>query len=402
MRIVLANKFLHPRGGAERAVLGLGEALARRGHTIAWFGMAHPDNAVSGADVGLVRGRDYRTGGARRFRDAASMVYSRAARRQFAALLQRVRPDVVHVHNIYHQLTPSILDAARDHGIPVVMTVHDYKLVCPRYDMLQHGKPCDACIDDGPLACVRHRCAGSWAASAWLTTEALVHRARDSYATVRIFVVPSRFMAHVLARGGIESRRVRHLPHGAMACASTPAAPMPGRFVYAGRLSAEKGLRTLLEAVTRLEAGTLVVCGSGPLEAEIRALAAAAPAGRVEVRGHLPATALWEEMLRATFTVLPSECFENAPFAVLESMALGRAVLATRVGGVPELVRPGETGELVSPGDVEAWRATLSAALADPERMLALGSGARRLATTFLGPEEHVDAIERIYTEVTA
>ena len=193
MRVILANKFLYARGGAERAVLALGAALGGRGHQVHYFGMRHPDNAVAGADVELVRWRDYRRAGVARLRDASAMVYSFEARRRFARLLERARPDVVHLHNIYHQLTPSILDAARARGVPVVMTLHDYKLVCPRYDMLRHGSPCDACVEEGPTGCLRYRCAGSWAASLLLTAESALHRARGSYDPVRLFLVPSRF-----------------------------------------------------------------------------------------------------------------------------------------------------------------------------------------------------------------
>ncbi len=403
MRVLLANKFLHPRGGAERAVLALGAGLARRGHRVSYFGTAHPENSVHGEDVEVVPARDYHAAGMRRYRDAAAMLYSLAARRKFDALLRRTRAEVVHVHNIYHQLTPSILDAAHARGVPVLMTVHDYKLVCPRYDMLRHGSPCDACLHEGPLACVRYRCAGSWAASALLAAESLLHAHRGSYEVVRLFLVPSLFMAGILARGGIDQGRVRHVPN--FAAAGEQAAdvmPRPDRFVYAGRLSAEKGLRTLVHAASRLRQGTLVLCGSGALEHELRSIAAAAAPGRIEFRGHLPAETLWREIGLAQFSVLPSECLENAPFAVLESMALGRAVLATGVGGVPELVIPGVTGELLPTGDILAWRDRLQAALAAPERMRHLGAGALQAARTRHTLEQHLDAMEQAYTEVVA
>ena len=362
--------------------------------------MQHPQNAVTGAEVALVRRREYRGSGTQRLRDGAAMLYSFEARRKFATLLQRSQAQVVHIHNIYHQLTPSILDAAAAAGVPVVMTVHDYKLVCPRYDLLRHGVPCDACMHEGFLACLRYRCGGSWAGSAWLAAEALLHQARRSYAVVRRFLVPSRFMQAMLQRGGIEAERLQHLPNFAPAVTAGPETAAAERCVYAGRLSAEKGLRTLVRAAAALPRGSLVLCGSGPLEAELRALAASAPPGRVEMRGQLPAAALWQEMRAASFVVLPSECLENAPFAVLEAMALGRAVLASRVGGVPELVVPGATGELLPPGDVEAWRGGLEAALAAPERWRQLGLGARRAVEQRHALEQHVDAVERVYAEV--
>ncbi|UCE01977.1 MAG: glycosyltransferase [Candidatus Latescibacterota bacterium] len=398
MRILLVNKFLHPKGGAERAVLTLGGELEQRGHDVFWFGMEHPANAVRGAHVGLVRSRDYRAGGPRRYRDAASMLYSLDARRRFGRFLDRVQPTIVHLHNIYHQLTPSIVDAARARGLPVVMTAHDYKLVCPRYDMLRKGVPCDACLEEGPTACLRHRCAGSWGASLILTAEAVLHRSRGSYEGVARVLTPSRFLHGVLLRAGWEPQRLRHVPNFSAATAAGEA--IPTRFLYAGRLAPEKGVGTLLRVVAGLRRGTLVICGSGPLEAEVQR-AAQALAGRIVVRGQLSPRELWHEIARSAFTVLPSQCLENAPFAVLESMALGRSVLASRLGGVPELLAPGETGELLPPGRIDAWQRALKRALEEPERTRRMGIAARRVARERFTLEHHVGAVEQVYREVS-
>ena len=402
MRVVLANKFLYDKGGAEQAVLSLGAELERRGHEVFYFGMAHARNAVAGEHVGLVRTRDYHATGVRRLRDAGAMLYSFAARSAFTRLLRRVRPDVVHYHNVYHQLTPAILEAGRDAGVPGVMTLHDYKLVCPRYDLMRHGTPCDACLRDGPTACLRYRCGGSWGASLLLTAEAALHRERATYDLVRLFLAPSRFLLRMIERGGMSSGRIRHVPNFVPALQAVAVAPDPERFVYVGRLSREKGIETLVEAALGLRRGTLVICGAGPMEARIRELAAGAGGARVELRGHLERDALVQEMSAASFVVLPSRSFENAPFAILEAMALGRAVLASRIGGIPELVRPGVTGELLPPGDVAAWRAALQAAIADPERMRRMGQSALDEARQRFGLDRHVDATESIYREVTA
>lgn len=399
MRVVLANKFLHPQGGAERAVLTLGRELAERGHDVSYFGMQHPANVVHGENVGLVSPRDYRGAGPGRYRDAASMLYSLAARRAFGRFLERRRPDVVHAHNIYHQLTPAVLDAAHDQGIPVVMTLHDYKLVCPRYDMLRHGSPCDACIDAGPTACLRFRCAGSWGASCLLAAEALLHRLRGSYDGVRRFVAPSRFLVHMLLRAGLRPERLRYVPNCAPGGDAVPVSPTPGRFAYVGRLSAEKGVVTLVRAAARLSSGTLVVCGAGPHRAEVERAAAAAPAGRVLLRGHLDAAALQAEIGAASFVAVPSEWYENAPFSVLEAMAAGRAVLASRLGGLPELVSDGETGWLVPAGDVDAWAAALERTLAAPHEALACGERARHRAQEEYGLARHADRMLGIYSE---
>jgi len=403
LRVVLANKFLYPKGGAERAVLGLGAELTRRGHAVAYFGMDHPDNSVPAEASAVVRRRDYYRGGGAARRDALQMIYSWEARRSFARLLDRHRPDVVHLHNIYHQLTPSILDAARDRGIPAVMTLHDYKLVCPRYDLLRHGQLCDACVERGPTACLRYRCAGgSWGASALLAVESLFQRARGSYDYVRLLLAPSRFLAGVLVRAGFDPHRLRHLPNFVPEAPPPTAAVETDRILYAGRLSPEKGIETLVQAAAGLSRGRLVVCGDGPLRGRLEDAAAAAPPGRIELRGHLDRAALAAELARAAFTAVPSEWFENAPFAVLESMAAGRAVIASRLGGLPELVRDGETGRLLPAGDVGAWQAALAAAFAAPDAWRRMGETARVEATARWSLAAHVSQVEDLYREVAA
>jgi len=402
MRIVLANKFLYPRGGAERAVLELGAALDARGHAVAYFGMDHPENVVHGANVAVVRQRDYRRPGAAAVRDAAAMLYSFEARRTFGTFLDRVHPDVVHLHNIYHQLTPSILDAARERGIPLVMTLHDYKLVCPRYDMLRHGMRCDACVEAGPVACVRYRCAGgAWGASVLLAAEAALHRIRGSYDAVHRFIVPSRFLGRVLERAGFDAARLRHIPNFAPRANPVPV-PSTQRFLYVGRLSQEKGILSLLRAAARMTRGELVLCGTGPLAAEVERWTREAPPGRVRCRGHLAAAELAVEVGAAAFVVAPSEWFENAPFAVLEAMAAGRAVLTTPLGGLPELIEDGVEGELVPPGDEVAWAAAMERALQDPERMRRMGAAAHRRAIESFALETHVERIESVYAEACA
>jgi glycosyltransferase involved in cell wall biosynthesis len=397
MRILLVNKFLYPKGGAERAVLTIGATLERRGHTVHYFGMDHPENSVPAAAVDLVRRRDYHRPGA--WRDATAMLYSVEARRRFARCLARVRPQIVHAHNVYHQLTPSILDAARDRGVPVVMTLHDYKLVCPRYDMLRRERPCDACVESGPTACLRHRCArGAFLPSLWLALESTLHRVRGSYDAVGKFLVPSRFLAAVLLRAGFDPARIRHVPNFAPVLPPGPGEPHADRYVFAGRLSPEKGVETLVRAALRLGRGRLVVCGDGPTRARLEALAGAHP-GRIEFRGHLDAAQLAVELRSAALVAVPSEWFENAPFAVLEAMALGRAVLASRLGGLPELVADGETGELLPAGDVDAWAQALGRAVGDPERTRRWGDAAGRRAAARFGLEEHVRALEATYAE---
>jgi len=207
-------------------------------------------------------------------------------------------------------------------------------------------------------------------------------------------------MAGMLLRAGFDPLRLRYVPNGVPVEAGDISGPLPGRCVYAGRLSPEKGVETLVHAASSVEGLELVVCGSGPLAPRLEALAAAAPAGRIQLRGHLDAAALQREITAAAFVAVPSEWFENAPFAALEAMAEGRAVLASGLGGLPELVQDGVTGMLLPPGEVESWTAGLRAAVGAPQHMQALGVRARALAHARFGLAAHVAAVESVYHEV--
>ena len=277
--------------------------------------------------------------------------------------------------HLYHQLTPSILDAARERGVPAVMTLHDYKLVCPRYDLLRHGRPCDACVEQGPAACLRHRCAGgSWARSAWLAAESTFQRARGSYDAVRLFLAPSRFLEGVLVRGGYDPNRLRHVPNFVPAPAADGGAGDPQRVVYAGRLSPEKGVETLLLAFARLGRGRLVVCGDGPLRHRVQALAAATKPGTIELRGHLDRPSLEAEIAAPV----------SAPCRL--GMARERTVAASNRwrAAAPSCLASGgcprscvmEKPVAAATGDVGAWASALGRAFDAPETIRASASGA--------------------------
>jgi glycosyltransferase involved in cell wall biosynthesis len=207
----------------------------------------------------------------------------------------------------------------------------------------------------------------------------------------------------VLLRAGFAAERLRHVPNFVPPAAPAAAATAdPEQVVFTGRLAPEKGIVTLVHAMSRLRRGRLVICGDGPLRPQLEALARAAAPGRIVLRGHLDAASLAEERAAAAFTAVPSEWFENAPFAVLESLAAGRAALASNLGGLPELVDDGETGRLLPPGDPDAWEAALERAFAAAAEVRRWGDAAAGVAASRWSLAEHVDRVEAAYREVGA
>lgn len=381
MRILVVNKFHWPKGGSERVYFDLADGYARAGHEVIPFAMRSALNVPSPWEARFAPEVSWSGGPLHKLHTAVSVVHSGEAARRLRDLVRETRPDVAHLHNFHHQLSPSIVDVLREERVPAVHTLHDYKVICPNYLLYTEGKVCERCRGGRYHHAVLHRCLdGRLGPSVVAAVEMSWHRIRRTLERgIRRFVSPSRFLEAKLRDFGVDGDRIRVVPNGVDPVAF-PVATAPGEgFVVAGRLSREKGLATLVRAIARCDGARLTVCGTGPLEADLRALAEREAPGRIELAGHLDRTALLARVRGARAVVLPSEWYENAPVAALEALASGVPVIASAIGGNPELVRDGETGALFPPGDADALADRLAAFRADPDRAHALGSAGRRL-----------------------
>lgn len=407
MRVLHVNKYLYRRGGAEGYLLDVAQLQRAAGHEVALFGMTHPDNPddLPYADTfpSLVELEPAPAAAHDKLAAAARMLWSSSSRTGLAETIRRFRPDIVHCHNIYHQLSPSILRAAQAADVPIVMTLHDYKLACPSYQMLDHGSLCDACVTGGPLQAVRRRCKdGSLGASALLSLESSLHRLTRAYSPVAAFIAPSAFLAGVMRAAGVFPDRLRVLPHFVVpdAAASRSVLPPahPGRFVYGGRLSHEKGVETLVRAIGLApEPVHLEVAGDGPMRPTLEALAAEVAPGRFTFHGRVPRSALESLMRGSLASVVPSRWFENQPMTVLESMGAGVPVVATDLGGLPELVHDGVDGWLVAPDDPPALAVALREVANDPEQARSRGLLGRERMLRDFSASAHLHGLHEIY-----
>ncbi|WP_214103542.1 glycosyltransferase [Acrocarpospora catenulata] len=404
MRILHVNKFLYRRGGAESYMLDLAELQARRGDQVAFFGMAHPENLPTGHDRYFPKFLDMNPmprGPISKLRGVGRMVWSTSARRGMAKLVAEFQPDVAHLHNIYHQLSPSVVAALRDAGVPMVMTLHDYKLACPSYSFLDHGQICTACVDGGLGEPIRRRCKDdSLAASLAVATETWLHRRFGAYDPVNVFISPSKFLAGQLTRAGIYADRLQVLDNFGDPYATTPKTEPGGPLLYAGRLHQGKGVDTAIRAVGLLGAqGRLVVAGDGPERRALETLAEQVAPGRVTFVGRQPREAVLDLMRSAIALVLPSRWYENQPMTILEAFSCGVPVIGTSMGGIPELVTDGATGRLIA-ADVPMELASAALALIrDPKGALAMGQAARSLAMRRFLPEGHTNRLREFYLE---
>jgi len=395
MKILFANKFFFRNGGSEVVMFQERDYLLGNGHEVVDFSMQDERNFSSATSEYFVARQDYRGGGGKlgKLKSALSLVHSPEAVQRITALIRRTKPDLVHCHNIYHQLTPSIIGAAKKLGIPVALTLHDYKPVCPVYNRLRHGEPCSDCLDGDFRQVLAHRCAdGSLGKSALLYAEAVVQRWLGNYEKVDAYIAPSRFMREAIAYR-IPEERVHLLYNGVDTESLRGSGVDEGYALYLGRLSAEKGVKTLLKAHEASEGGwPLVVAGTGPLEADLKL-----QHRKATFIGHVTGDRLREAIDRASVVVVPSECYENCPMSVLEAMAYGKPVVGSRIGGIPELVLDGETGLLFEAGNVADLQARLDRLMGDGGLRRRLGDAARQRVETVFSLGRHNTGLLNIY-----
>ena len=408
MRVLHVNKYLYRRGGAEGYMLDLAGLQRDQGHEVGFFGMEHPENDTP-QQFGrwfpsLVELEPAPPGAKGKATAAARMLWSSSSRRGMEHVLEEFRPDVVHCHNIYHQLSPSMLGPIRRAGVPCVMTLHDFKLACPSYQLLDHGQLCQACVTGGTMTALKRRCKDdSLGASALLAIETTLHRALKAYGPVDVFVSPSRFLADVMTRAGVFPERMRVINHFTDVDNTPVKESSGGDLVFAGRLSREKGVDVLIDAVAAMRTGaSLDIAGDGPLRAELEAQALQVAPGRVRFHGRLAKPELQQLMRSSVASVVPSRWHENQPMTILESFGAAVPVVASNLGGLPELVRDGVDGLVVPHEQPAALAAALDRLVADPAAALAMGQVARARVLADFSTGAHLQRLGEAYDEATA
>jgi glycosyltransferase involved in cell wall biosynthesis len=398
--LLVGNHWTDGPGGAETVLVLTADLLRRAGHEVVPFAVAEERTLPTPVRDRLPAAAG--SGARTRFGEAWAGTWSPRSYRALAEVVDRVRPDVAHVHHVFERLTTSVLDALRRRGVPTVMTLHDYKPVCPNYRLFTDGAPCTRCLSGRYLEVVRHRCLeGSRWRSVAAAADAYLSRARGLYERVDRLLAPSAFLRDRVVEGGLPADRVQVLPNPVVAAAEPRRArEEPPYVLYAGRLVAEKGLDTLLGAAGRLPGGARVrLAGSGRIERQVRARVAAEDLP-VDVLGPLPPQEVVTQLRGAAAAVLPALWWENCPMAVLEAGAQGVPVVATSVGGIPELVDDGVTGLLVPPGDPAALAGALTSVVEHPGTAAGMGAAAWARVRERHDPAAHVAALVEAYADV--
>jgi glycosyltransferase involved in cell wall biosynthesis len=356
MKIVLVHNYYQQPGGEDAVFAAEAQLLESHGDQVIRY-TAHNDQVAAHSMVAL----------------ASATVWNRRVYREIRQLLRRERPDMVHVHNTLPLISPAVYYAARAERVPVVQTLHNYRLLCPNALLFRDGRICEDCVGKRvPYPAVVHACyRGSRAASAAVAAMLAAHRALGTWTEqVNLFIALTEFAKRKHVDGGLRAEMISVKPNFVDPDPGVGSGD-GGYALFLGRLSPEKGINTLLAAWRELgSVMPLKVVGDGPLACDVSAAAAASD--RIEWLGHRTPEEITPLLARARFLVCPSECYETFGRVVIEAFAAGLPVIATDVGSVGSLVKHGSTGLHFRSGDAMALASTVAWACAHPGEMQAM------------------------------
>lgn len=345
MKILLSNKFYYRRGGDCIYMLNLEQLLKSYGHDVAVFAMDYPENIETPWKQYFPQNMSKLMAFTRPFGSAE-------VKAKFNKLLDDFKPEIVHLNNIHTHLSPIIAELAHNRGIKVVWTLHDYKLLCPRYDCLRNGNDiCELCFNEDKSSCKTYKCMkGSTLASLIGYKEATTWNRRRLEACTDVFICPSKFMAQKMIQGGFTSKKLIPLCNFIdIDKCKKDTYEKENYYCYVGRLNHEKGVKTLIKAAQKLPY-KLVIIGGGPLSDELKNETTNA---NIEFIGYKQWDEIKEIVSKARFSVIPSEWYENNPLSIIEAQCLGTPVLGANIGGIPELIDNGITGMIFTSRNVE-------------------------------------------------
>lgn len=336
---------------------------------------------------------------AKRVKLALAGAWSRRTYDEVAALIEKNRPDVAHFHNTFPLITPSAYAACRDAGVPVVQTLHNFRLICPQAMLLRNGRPCERCLKGSFLPALGYRCyRDSFIATLAQVYTQNYNRCRGTYRRlVNRYISLTGFAAGKFVKAGFSPHRIAVVPNTLVDLPSAGTGG-GGYALFVGRLSAEKGLGVLLEAWSGIDT-PLKIVGDGPLRAELEDIVRGRALG-VEFTGQLGRDDVLRAVQDAMVQIVPSECYEGFPMVVLEAMACGTPVIASHIGSLGEIVLDDVTGKKFEPGNAGELATVVTELVKDPERLTAMRRSSRDHFDGTYAPAGHVAQLGDIYRSV--
>ncbi|MCK4324530.1 MAG: glycosyltransferase family 4 protein [Armatimonadetes bacterium] len=413
MNILLAHKYFFRGGGTSTYLFALIDELELRGHKWVPFTVAYDQTEVNSyqecfISPPLEASQTHYSG--MKFSPLTMLkilgraTYCFEARSKALKLIHNAQPDIAYIHNIYNYMSPSIIHACRKGGIPIVMRVPDYNLMCAELHFLRDGQVCTECLEHGYKRALRYRCLkGSLAATAARVASMYVHKWLRIYDNVDLFITPSAFMREMMVRAGYDEDKIVHLPSFYPGQVSSDAKPTEeGYILYFGRVAPEKGIDTLIRAMAKIDGSVrLVIAGADVdgTQAKLRQLAADLGLNDVQFVGRLGRAALDESIQQCLFTVVPSRWYDNCPMATLESFAHSKPVIGSNIGGIPEQIADG-CGLLFEPDNADDLAGQIQLLVDNPDLRRQMGQAAAERVAIQYSPQAHCDRLLALFEDL--
>lgn len=403
MKIISVNKFFWQKGGSEAVFFGEKSLLESKGHTVVPFSMADDKNQASEYSQYFVKNVDYETaGGAAKLISAMNIIYSFEAKSKMKQLLEVFTPDVAHFHIFQHQISPSVFGPLKKKKVPLVLTLHDLKPICPTYKMYSNDEVCEACKGGKFYNCFVKKCTkGSRFKSLINSVEMYFHYFLGYYQGVDRYIAVSQFYRDKMIEFGFSPKQVVCIPNYIDASKFERPYGDKGYALFFGRLSYEKGVDHLLDAIALTPDVPLYIAGTGPSEEHLKQIVDERDLSHVKFLGFVSGDELLDLIAKASFTVVPSIWYENCPMSVLESLALQTPVIGAEIGGIPELVIHEKDGYIYPAEDAQALADTMKKMMADIGCRQQMGEAGRKKIIEQFNETTHYQKLIDLYKEIT-
>lgn len=402
MIVLSINKYYWKKGGSESVFFSEKDMLESAGHTVIPFSMHGKQNEKTPYSIYFTNEVDYsKLGIKNRLLSASKIIYSVDAKNKIQMLLSEYSPNISHFHIFQHQISPSVFGPLRKMGVPIILTLHDLKPICPNYKNYVNGKVCEACNGRKFYNCLLNKCTkGSTLGSLVNMVEMYFHYAMGYYQNVDRFIAVSRFYKQKMVEAGFPEKQIDYLPNYIDVTTFDPSVRDKGYILYFGRLSEEKGVSTFLDAAMKNKDISHFVVGAGPLEEWLKHKADESGLENVRFFGFKQGDELRKLLSESTCVVIPSEWYENCPMTVLEAFAAGRPVIGSDIGGIPELIENNVDGFVFEPGNAESLSDHIKWIWENRSMAREMGLQGRRKVEQKFNVEAHYQGLISIYNSV--
>ncbi|MBC8550797.1 MAG: glycosyltransferase [Nitrospira sp.] len=409
MKILLLNNFYYDRGGDCIYTFALKNLLEKHGHKVIVFSMHHPRNFDTPDSKYFVSYINYDeevkhitlySG----MKVISRTIYSFEAKRRLEELIKQEKPDLAHLQNIHHHITPSVFHTLNSQKVPIVWTLHDYTLICPNTSFMSNGRICEKCKKNRYYWPPLERCKkNSFAASTMAAIETTVHRLSRVNSLIDSFIAPSVFLKDKLIEYGFPGEKISHISNYTDLGVQPAQVEPEDYYLYVGRLSSEKGVETLINAAIKSGVSTLKIAGGGPLKEQfISYVKSRGAEDRIQFLGHVTHDEVVNLINRSLFIVFPSECYETFGLAILEAFACHKTVIGTDLGPIPELIKDTETGLLFQRGDVEELSSEITFLVNNPDIAKEMGDKAYEFYKESMSEAVHYEKLIDLYSNIVS